>query len=176
MSKQALLIIDMINTLEFPEGKKLLRHALPVANTIGKIKARMKRRSVPVIYVNDHFGNWRASWEEVYDYCTQDHFTGAKLSQLLKPEEDDYFVLKPKHSGFYSTNLDVLLNDLKVKELILTGIAGNICVLFTANDAYMRGFKIHVPSNAIASNSLKDNRYAIRQLSEVFNVRTAQIK
>ena len=176
MPRQALLIVDMINTLDFPEGKNLLRHALPVAETIQKYKMKLKKRAVPVIYVNDHFGNWRSSWEEVYNHCTQPEFLGAKLSHLLKPQDDDYFVLKPKHSGFYSTNLDVLLDDLKVDELILTGIAGNICVLFTANDAYMRGFKIHVPANCIASNSTKYNEYAIRQLHDVFKIRTAKVK
>ena len=64
---------------------------------------------------------------------------GRSLVEALKPEEDDYFVLKPKHSGFFSTTLDILLDYLQAKMLILTGIAGNNCVLFTANDAYMRG-------------------------------------
>ena len=61
--------------------------------------------------------------------------------QLL-PEKDDYFVLKPKHSAFYQTNLEILLNYLGVRTLIMTGMAADICVLFSANDAYMRDFRV----------------------------------
>jgi nicotinamidase-related amidase len=86
---------------------------------------------------------------------------------LLKPEEDDYFVLKPKHSGFYSTNLDILLRYLAVKRVIITGIATNICVLFTANDAYMRDFELLVPSDCVAANQEADNRYALEQIRTV---------
>lgn len=171
--RTALLIIDMINPLDFPEGKKLLRHANPVAKNILTLKTKLKRKKIPAIYVNDHFGNWRSSWEEVYERCSASENIGAGLSRALKPEEDDYFVLKPMHSGFYSSNLEILLKDLKIKKLILTGMAGNICVLFTANDAYMRGYELHVPSNCIASNTKADNDYTIRQLKDVFGIDTS---
>lgn len=171
-SPTALLIIDMINTLDFPEGKSLLKHALPVAENIRKIKAKMKKKNVPVIYLNDHYGHWRDDLKAVYEYCSQDKFPGKKLSAILKPEDDDYFLLKPKHSGFYGTQLDLLLSDLGVKKLIITGVAGNICILFTVNDAYMREFQIHVPENAIASNSARDNQYALNQFREVFGIET----
>ncbi|HXH76187.1 MAG TPA: isochorismatase family cysteine hydrolase [Bacteriovoracaceae bacterium] len=173
--KKALLIIDMINKLDFPGGDKLLKQSLPVASNILKLKNKLKKHKVPVIYVNDNFGLWKASWQEVLEACESKECLGTELSQILKPEEDDYFVLKPKHSGFYSSNLEILLSDLKVGELILTGIAGNICVLFTANDAHMRGYKIHVPKNCIASNTKRDNDYALRQLSEVFGIRIAAL-
>jgi nicotinamidase-related amidase len=72
-------------------------------------------------------------------------------------------VLKPKHSGFYDTTLDTLLGTLRIKRVILTGIAGNICVLFTANDAYMRELKILAPADCIVSNTAADNQHALRQ-------------
>lgn len=168
----ALLIIDMINNLNFPEGKKLLTFSLPVARNIQKLKAKFKHQKRPVIYVNDNFGKWRASWEEVYEKCSGDKSLGAELCHMLRPEPDDYFILKPKHSGFYSTNLEILLKELKIQKLVITGIAGNICVLFTANDAHMRGYKIHVPKNCIASNSKTLNNFVVKQLSEVFGIET----
>lgn len=171
---RALLIIDMINSLDFPEGKALLKQALPVAHTISKIKEQMRKKNLPVIYVNDNFGHWKADWMEVYNWCSDKKHIGSRLSPLIKPDAKDYFVLKPKHSGFYGTNLDILLQELKVKELIVTGIAGNICVLFTVNDAYMRGYKIHVPSDAIASNTKKENDYVLKLLKETFKVRTSK--
>lgn len=168
----ALLIIDMINSLDFPEGESLLKHALPVARNILKIKNKLKKKRVPVIYLNDHYGHWRDDWEEVYNYCMQEKFQGSRLTKILRPEKDDYFLLKPKHSGFYGTQLDLLLKDLGVKKLIITGIAGNICILFTVNDAHMRDYKIHVPENAIASNTKSDNSYALRQFRDVFGIET----
>lgn len=170
--KTALLIIDMINTLDFPEGKKLHRSALAVAKNILKLKSKLRKKKIPVIYVNDHYGHWRSSWQEVWEECSNPKHIGCDISTIVKPDEEDYFVLKPKHSGFFSTNLEVLLNDLGIKNLILTGIAGNICVLFTANDAYMRGYKIHVPKNCIASNTKADNDYALKQMRNVFGIDT----
>jgi nicotinamidase-related amidase len=76
-------------------------------------------------------------------------------------------VLKPKHSGFYSTTLDLLLTHLSARNLILTGIAGNNCVLFTANDAYMRDFILFVPSDCVVSNTEEENRYALKQMEQV---------
>jgi nicotinamidase-related amidase len=66
-------------------------------------------------------------------------------------------VLKPKHSGFFSTTLETLLHYVGAKRLILTGIAGNFCVLFTANDAYMRDFNLLIPSDCCVSNTPREN-------------------
>ncbi|HLT23089.1 MAG TPA: isochorismatase family cysteine hydrolase [Bacteriovoracaceae bacterium] len=174
MSK-ALLIIDMINNLDFPQGEELLKEALPVAENIVRIKKMFVEKKLPIIYVNDNFGKWKSNWEEVFDHCSADESRGKVLAELLRPQKEDYFILKPKHSGFYCSNLDVLLNDLKVKELVITGIAGNICVLFTVNDAYMRGYDLHVPENAIASSSKKLNDFALEQFKDVFSIKTESL-
>lgn len=173
--KTALLIIDMINNLDFPDGKKLLKKSIPAARNILRLKNKFHSQKLPVIYVNDNFGKWRASWQDVYKICSSEGSTGIELAKMLKPDERDYFILKPKHSGFYSTNLEVLLAELKVNKLIITGIAGNICVLFTANDAHMRGYQIHVPRNCIASNTTKLNNYVVTQLTDVFGINTKEL-
>jgi nicotinamidase-related amidase len=89
------------------------------------------------------------------------------VSQRLRPTRKDYFVLKPKHSGFFDTTLDTLLEALEVRRIILTGIAGNICVLFTANDAYMREFRIFSPADCIVSNTPEENAHALAQIASV---------
>jgi nicotinamidase-related amidase len=89
------------------------------------------------------------------------------MAELLRPDEDDYFVLKPKHSGFFSTTLDILLDYLQVNTVILTGVAGNICILFTANDAYMRDYRLYVPADCVASNDPDDNEHALKQMEIV---------
>ncbi len=163
----ALLLIDVINDLEFGDGEKLLRFAMPMAEKISALKKRAKRAGVPAIYVNDNFGKWQSDFNKLLAHCLEDDVCGRPLVELLQPEEDDYFVLKPKHSGFFSTTLDTLLGYLKAKTLILTGIAGNICVLFTANDAYMRDFKLIIPSDCVASNTVAENEHALELMKKV---------
>lgn len=166
-SSVALLLIDVINDLEFPEAEQLLPFALPMAHRIADFKRQAKAAGVPAIYVNDNFGRWRSDFTAQVDHCLQDDVRGRPLVELLRPEKDDYFVLKPKHSGFFSTTLDTLLEYLGARTVILTGVAGNICVLFTANEAYMRDFQLFVPSDCVASNTEQENRYALEQMQKV---------
>lgn len=166
-SYTALLLIDVINDLEFDEGDKLLKQALPMARRLLELKCRAKAAGIPVVYVNDNFGRWQSNFNRQVEHCLHDGVRGRPLVELLRPEEDDYFVLKPKHSGFYSTNLDILLRYLAVKRVVITGIATNICVLFTANDAYMRDFELLVPADCVAANEESDNRYALEQIRSV---------
>ncbi len=166
-SDVALLLIDVINDLEFPEGEQLLPHALQMAERIATLKRRAERANIPIIYVNDNFGIWKSDFNKVVEHCLEDDVRGQPIVKLLKPGENDYFVLKPKHSGFFSTTLDILLDYLQVKSLILTGIAGNICVLFTANDAYMRDFYLYVPRDCCVSNTAEENEHALEQIAKV---------
>jgi nicotinamidase-related amidase len=163
----ALLLIDVINDLDFPEGDQLLEQALPMARRLAELKKRVNKNTIPAIYVNDNFGQWRSDFRSVVKHCTDPSSCGAPIAKLLRPQEDDYFVLKPKHSGFYSTTLDVLLEYLHVDSLILTGIAANICVLFTANDAYMRDYALYVPEDCVASNTPEVTSYALTQMHKV---------
>jgi nicotinamidase-related amidase len=163
----ALILIDVINDLAFEDGKTLLKHAIPMAKKIAVLKAKARQAGVPSIYVNDNFGRWQSDFQKLIGHCLTDDVCGKPLVTILQPEEDDYFVLKPKHSGFYSTTLDLLLLYLGVKTLILTGIAGNICVLFTANDAYMRDYHLIIPADCVASNTVKENNSALELMKNV---------
>ena len=162
----ALLLIDVINDLDFPGGEQLLRYVLPMARRLAALKERAKRSAIPVIYVNDNFGRWRSNFNTQVEHCLRDGVRGRPIVEILRPEEDDYFVLKPKHSGFFSTTLDILLNYLEVQKVVLTGVAGNICVLFTANDAYMRDFHLAVPCDCVASNTEEENSNALEQMKK----------
>jgi nicotinamidase-related amidase len=171
-AEAALLLIDVINDLEFSSGEQLLKHALPVAEKLAALKQRAKRAGIPVIYVNDNFGKWQSDFTTVLKHCLEEDVRGKPVAALLKPEEDDYFVLKPKHSGFFSTTLDTLLDYLQVKILILTGLTGDICVLFTANDAYMRDFHLVIPSDCVASADDAENRHALEHMQRVLKADT----
>jgi len=169
-SDTALLLIDVINDFDFPEGEQLLKLALPVGKNIADLKKRTKAEGIPAVYVNDNFGRWRSDFKKTVAHCREAR--GKQFVELLLPDEDDYFVLKPKHSGFYSTTLALLLEHLAAKNLILTGIAGNNCVLFTANDAYMHDFKLFVPSDCVVSNTEEENLHALKQMQTVLKADT----
>jgi nicotinamidase-related amidase len=163
----ALLIIDVINDMEFPGGDVLFPHALQAAGAIASLKRRCAASGIPTIYVNDNFGRWKSDFNKIVDHCAQDGVRGKPLTELLRPGEKDYFVLKPKHSGFFSTTLDILLDYLGARTLIMTGVTADICVLFTANDAYMRDFNLVIPSDCVASLEPAENRHAIKQMQTV---------
>jgi len=158
--KFALLLIDVINDFDFPEADELLKYARKMAPNLLRLKRRAQEAGIPVIYVNDNFGRWKSDFRHTVNHCAQ-HGRGRDVVKLLRPEKSDYFVLKPKHSGFFSTTLQTLLRYLETQTLILTGIAGNFCVLFTANDAYMRDFNLFVPSDCTVSNTKKENESAL---------------
>ena len=171
-SKTALLLIDVINDFDFQEGEQLLRLALPIGKKIAELKKRAKEAGIPSIYVNDNFGRWQSDFKKIVAHCKEENSRGRRFVELLAPDQDDYFVLKPKNSGFYSTTLDLLLTHLTAKNLILTGIAGNNCVFFTANDAYMRDFKVFVPSDCVVSNTEEENAHALKQMETVLKADT----
>ena len=156
----ALLIVDVINDLDFPEARQLLRYVPLMSRKIAALKKRAKKAGIPVVYVNDNFGRWRSDLPSLVDHCLEGE--ARAMVDLLRPERDDYFVLKPKHSGFFSSTLETLLRYLGARDLIITGIAGNYCVLFTANDAYMRDYTLTVPADCVISNSATENRAALK--------------
>jgi len=163
----ALLLVDVINPLDFPEADDFLRYALPAAEKIAALKHRAVKAGVPVIYANDNFGRWRSDLAAVVRRCLEPGCKGRPLCQTLRPGEEDYFVLKPKHSAFYSTTLDVLLRALKTRTLVICGFAANICVLFTANDAYMREFRVVIPADCVASNTARETEAVLAVMAKV---------
>ena len=163
----ALLLIDVINDLAFEGSSALVAEAEPMASRLAAFKRRAVAAGVPTLYVNDNFGKWRSDFRRTVAHCTSRSSPGRVVSQRLRPTSRDYFVLKPKHSGFFDTTLDTLLGTLRARRVILTGIAGNICVLFTANDAYMRDLEIFAPRDCIVSNTAAENDVALGQIETV---------
>jgi nicotinamidase-related amidase len=163
----ALLLVDVINDFDFPGGRNLLKFALPAARRIARLKSRLRRRRVPAIYVNDNFGRWQSDFKAQVARCINEDAIGAGAVKLLLPESDDYFVLKPKHSGFFSTSLDLILRYLGARRLILTGFATDICILFTANDAYMRDFELFIPTDCVASEKAAASKSACQHMKRV---------
>ena len=155
----ALLIIDMINDMDFDEGDDLLREIDAVTEVVGGLRDAAERAGVPVIFVNDNFGQWRSDRARIIEYVGGTR--GRDVAARLRPLDNDYFVIKPQVSGFYATNLPVLLPQLGVSRLILTGVAADICVLFTAADAHMRQYDLWIPKDAVASERPEHRDWAL---------------
>lgn len=171
-SSIALLLIDVINDLEFDGGEGVLRFAKKMAPRLARLKQRAYANNIPVIYVNDNFGKWQSDFRAQVSHCLEDGVRGEPIARLLLPTERDYYILKPKHSGFFATPLSILLDHLQTKTLILTGIAGNNCVLFTANDAYLREFDLIVPPDCVVSATEAQNKAALAQLRDLVKADT----
>jgi nicotinamidase-related amidase len=151
----------MINEFRFDGAAPLLPSIEATARRIAALKRRMKQAGSPVVYVNDNFGRWQSDFRKLVSRCLEEKCPGRRTVRILLPEDDDHFVLKPKHSGFYATPLELLLRYLNVKRVIITGIAGDYCVLFTAADAYMREFEVAVPADCVVSHTAARNRSAL---------------
>jgi nicotinamidase-related amidase len=158
------LIIDVINDLEFPGGERLLPSVPRLARALTTLKKRARRANVPCIYANDNFGRWRSDFSAQVEHCLNDGVRGEALARALAPSQDDYFVLKPKHSAFYQTCLSVLLEHLGARTLILAGISTDSCVSFTAHDAFLRGYALVVLSDGCAGMSTGLHRGALSHM------------
>lgn len=170
----ALLLVDVINDFDFPEASGLLASAGHAVERIEALLARAHARQVPVIYVNDNFGDWRSDFRSTVARCSDPLRPGAALARRLAPQMDDYFVLKPQHSGFFHTPLELLLEKLGTEVLILCGFSTNSCVAFTAHDAHMRGFQVIVPRDTTAANSARIRADALRLLELTVHANTAE--
>ena len=168
----ALVLIDVINDMEYPGGDELYRNAMPLAPRLAELAGRAREAGVPVVYANDNFGKWRSDFREVVRHCLDDDVRGRPFVRQVAPGADDYFVLKPKHSAFFATTLQTLLDYLGARRLVLAGLTGDTCVLLTAGDAYMRDFHLHVPEDCVASIDADENARAIEYMRRVLHVDT----
>lgn len=166
-SPLVLLLIDVINDLEFPGNQGLVRQLPALVRSLSRLKERAYRQGVPVIYVNDNFGRWQSDLNQQIRHCSRSNCPGRQMVERLKPGPRDFFVLKPKHSGFHDTCLELLLQTVGASRLILAGIAADRCVLFTASDAHLRGYELLIPSDCVVANSVAAKREALRLMRRV---------
>jgi len=160
-SNVALILVDVINHFEFPDGPQVLKNALPIAPNLARLKARAKRAHVATIYVNDNFGQWRSDAKTLLRHCTRLEAPGREFVKAIEPDTEDYLVLKPMHSAFYQTPLDTLLRYLGTSSIILCGLATNSCIVCSAHDAKMRDLAIVVPSDCCAARSGREHAQAL---------------
>ena len=167
LSPTVLLIIDLISDFDFPDGERIFKAALPVARAIRRLKARADRADIATIYVNDNFGRWRSDFRQLVRRCSSPSVKGRPIVELLHPRSEDYFVLKPTHAGFFGTALECLLKELRTVRLIVTGIPAHQCILFTANEAYLRGYNLIIPRDCVGSQKPQQKKFALDYFQSV---------
>jgi nicotinamidase-related amidase len=161
----AILFIDLINDFNFHGGDKLRTHTEEILPNIMKLRLFAEHHQLPIFYVNDHYSLWQSDPQVILEHCTNEK--NSHIMEKIKPKKEDYFLIKPQHSAFFQTPLKSLLHDLEKTHLIIAGIAGDICVLFTAKDAYMYEFSMHIPKNCMASEEKEGNDYALYLMHSV---------
>lgn len=174
-SKTALLLIDVINDLDFEDNEELLAGIPQLAQNLARLKRAARKADIAVIYLNDNFNNWHSNFNEQLRACTKPRANGKELAEALLPTKQDFFVLKPMHSGFFGTPLKILLDKLGAKTLILAGIAADICVMYTANDAYMRDYKLIIASDGVISNHQKSTDEALEKMHWLLKARITSV-
>jgi nicotinamidase-related amidase len=166
-SRSVLLLVDYINPLDFPGADALARRALPAARATAKLKRRMERQGCVSIYANDNYGVWQSEFGELLEKCKALPGVRGEIANLLAPGPNDLTVLKPRHSAFHSTPLDLLLKGLKTRELVIAGLAFDICVHLTAMDAFLHGYEVWVPSDCSAVETKEWERQSIEHMRRV---------
>lgn len=173
LENTAVLFIDIINDFNFERGERLIHHTREILPHLQTLKKFAKDHDIPTIYVNDHYGMWKTDFRTLITHCKNEQ--NQDILEAMKPDDNDYFLIKPKHSAFFQTPLQSLLHELGINRLILAGVAGDICILFTAKDAYMYEYSLEIPENCTASNEKQGNEYALYLMRSVMNANTEPI-
>jgi nicotinamidase-related amidase len=166
-SSSVLLLVDVINPLDFSGADRLAPSALLAARAMARLKARAAKAGLMTIYANDNYGQWHSDFQDVLTRCRERGGVSAEIARLLEPAPDDLVILKPRHSAFFATPLDLLLTQVHAKRLVIAGVATDICVQLSAMDATLRGYALWVPADCTAAESPKRKRDALDYMDRV---------
>ncbi|MFC6284815.1 MULTISPECIES: cysteine hydrolase family protein [Polaromonas] len=166
-AKEVLLLVDVINPLNFPGAEDLASPAIEAAKCIRKLKAQLRRQGIPTIYANDNYGVWQSDFKDLIRSCKKSPGPAAKLVTLLPPQRGDLTILKPRHSAFLGTPLDLMLDQMGVKTIILAGFATDSCIQLTAMDGFLRGYQIKVPSDCTAAESAQHKKQSLEHMQRI---------
>jgi nicotinamidase-related amidase len=173
-SRTVLLLVDFINPLDFPEARRLEAAAARAAKAAARLKARLTRAGMTTIYANDNYGHWQSDFRQVLDHCLASGGVPKGMAQALAPSPRDLVILKPRHSAFFATPLELLLGQMRTKHLVIAGLAADICVQLTAMDANLRGFKLWVPADCTAAETASGCAASLDYMKRVLKARTAK--
>jgi nicotinamidase-related amidase len=172
-SERVLLLVDFINPLDFPGGEHLAPAAVAAARASAALKQRLAAEGVTAIFANDNYGVWQSDFHTMVATCVGLQGPAGEIARALYPQASDLTVLKPRHSAFYASPLDLLLKEMGTRELVICGLATDICVQLTAMDAFLREYEIRVPSDCTAAETEQAKAASLAYMADVLRCDTA---
>jgi len=146
--RTALLVVDMLNTYEHDDAVVLAESVRSAIPQMVALIERARNDEVPIVFVNDNYGDWNSSSEELAAAAMNGSY--PELVEPVLPADDDMFVIKTRHSVFFSTPLEYLLETMDVGRIVLTGQVTEQCILYSAVDGYVGHFEVSVPHDGVA--------------------------
>ncbi|HEX2546250.1 MAG TPA: isochorismatase family cysteine hydrolase [Ramlibacter sp.] len=176
-SARVLVIVDFINPLNFPGGEKLARPALAAARATVRLRDQLAAQKVTVVYANDNYGVWQSDFQHLVAECCAREDISGEIARLIAPRPRDITLLKPRHSAFYCTALELLLKEMGARDLVVAGLSTDMCVQMTAADAFLRGFEgVWVPSDCTAAETPAAKTSSLRYMKEVLKCDTRPVR
>ncbi|MEA1904910.1 MAG: isochorismatase family cysteine hydrolase [Candidatus Hadarchaeota archaeon] len=171
--KTAVLVIDMIN--DFVTGKLGSERARKIVPDVKKLVGSARSKGLPVIYVCDsHIPGVDAELSLWGDHAIAGT-KGAEIVPELEPRDGGYVLRKRRYSAFFATDLDILLRELDIKRLVLSGLVTDICIQHTAADAFFRGYKVVVLEDCVDATSEEDNQVALEYMKKVYGAKVEKL-
>ncbi len=152
-SPRVMLLVDFINPLNFPGAEQLAPAALEAARATARLKDRLSAQGVATIYANDNFGIWQSDFHSLVTQCVGHDGACGEIARTIYPQATDLTILKPRHSAFFGSPLELLLSEMDARELVICGLATDMCVQMTAADAFLREYHCWVPSDCTAAET-----------------------
>nr|WP_222622471.1 isochorismatase family cysteine hydrolase [Ramlibacter albus] len=162
-----MLLVDFINPLDFPGAEKLAPGAVRAARATLKLREKLDREKVAVVYANDNYGVWQSDFHSLVSRCIDMDGPPGEIARLLAPRATDITLLKPRHSAFFATPLELLLDQMGAREIVLAGVAADMCVQMSAADAFLRDYKVWVPADCIAAETAPAKAAAVKYMKDV---------
>ena len=167
-SPRVLLLVDFINPLNFPGAEKLAQPALAAARATARLRDALDAKKVAVVYANDNYGAWQSDFQGLVAQCCERDDISGQIARLLAPRPTDITLLKPRHSAFYCTALELLLHDMGARELVVAGLSSDMCVQMTAADAFLRGYEgVWVPADCTAAETPQAKAASLKYMKDV---------
>ncbi len=177
MEKPAILIVDMLNDFCKEGGSMVLKEGEEIYGSIANLIAEGRKHGCPIIYINDchRAGKYDKEFEKRAPHCI-DGTWGAEVIEELTPLEEDYCIKKRRFSGFFQTDLDLVLRELGVKTVVVTGVVTNICVRSTCHDAFFLGYQVVVPEDCVRATGPREQESTLWDIETHFGAVTTSDK
>jgi len=146
--KTALIVVDMVQTYDFSDGETLAGNVEKMIPSLKRLLDKAREADALIVYVNDSFGDWSTDREGLVAKARASDY--PHLIDEVEPDDDVLFVLKARHSIFFQTPMDYILDENEIEHLVLAGQATEQCILYSALDAHIRHRPVSVPKDAVA--------------------------